>query len=159
MVCFKRACVSYTLLCILCSKINNSTVRCQLRKRLKEITWINVNEVAKVVCPNVLRFVNLLLLLPASSADCERGFSVTKLIKSDWRSKLHDKKVTNLMTVQLNSPEIPQFDPLSSIQRWLNTRKGRKSFSEQDPESDGEDTLMKGSSFQDDPCSSSAAVS
>ena len=134
-------------------------MRCQLRKRLKEITWINVNEVAKDVCPNVLRFVNLLLLLPASSADCERGFSVTKLIKSDWRSKLHDKKVTDLMTVQLNSPEIPQFDPLSSIQRWLNTRKGRKSFSEQDPESGGEDTLMKGSSFQDDPCSSSAAVS
>ena len=34
--------------------------RCQLRKRLKEITWININEVAMDVCPNVLRFVDLL---------------------------------------------------------------------------------------------------
>ena len=100
------------------------------KKGSKELTWVGVNEVAKDVCPNVLHFVDLLLTLPASSADCERGFSQTKLIKSDWRSKLHDKKMADLLTIELNSPEVAEFDPHQSIQLWLSTRKRRRSFSE-----------------------------
>ena len=37
---------------------------------------------------NVLQLIDLVLSLPASSADCERGFSLAKVIKSDWRSRL-----------------------------------------------------------------------
>eukprot|EP00731_Ephydatia_muelleri_P019526 Em0012g351a len=58
----------------------------KLKNGSKELTWVGVNEVAKDVCPNVLHFVDLLLSLPASSADCERGFSLTKFITSDWRT-------------------------------------------------------------------------
>ena len=32
-------------------------------------------------CPNVLQQVHLLPSLPASSADCEQGFSLTKVIR------------------------------------------------------------------------------
>ena len=32
-------------------------------------------------CPNVLQLVDLLPSLPASSADCEQGFSLTKVIR------------------------------------------------------------------------------
>ena len=53
-------------------------------------------------CPNVVQQVDLLPPLPASSADCEQGFSLTKVIKSDWRSRLRDTMVTDLMTVQLH---------------------------------------------------------
>ena len=53
-------------------------------------------------CPNVLQLVDLLLSLPDSSADCERGFSLSKVIKSDWRSRLRDTAVTNLMAIQLH---------------------------------------------------------
>ena len=62
-------------------------------------------------CPNVLQLVDLLLSLPASSADCERGFSLTKVIKSDWRSRLRNTMVTDLMTIQLHSPEIATLIP------------------------------------------------
>eukprot|EP00731_Ephydatia_muelleri_P037478 Em0481g5a len=100
---------------------------------------------------------DLLLSLPASSADCERGFSLTKFIKSDWRSKLLDKKVTNLMTVKLNSPEIDGFDPHQSIQLWLGIRKRRLSSSEL-PESDAEsDSDDDTEALGDNPCSSSTA--
>eukprot|EP00731_Ephydatia_muelleri_P002295 Em0001g2295a len=129
----------------------------KLKNGSKELTWVGVNEVAKDVCPNVLHFVDLLLSLPASSADCERGFSLTKFIKSDWRSKLLDKKVTNLMTVKLNSPEIDGFDPHQSIQLWLGIRKRRLSSSEL-PESDAEsDSDDDTEALGDNPCSSSTA--
>ena len=73
---------------------------------------------AQDLCPNVLQLVDLLPSLPASSADCEQGFSLTKDIKSDWRSRLRDTMVTDLMTIQLHSPEIADFDPTPSILRW-----------------------------------------
>ena len=43
---------------------------------------------------------------------CEQGFSLTKVIKSDWRSRLRDTMVTDLMTIQLHSPEIADFDEM-----------------------------------------------
>ncbi|KAL5496177.1 hypothetical protein EMCRGX_G012415 [Ephydatia muelleri] len=89
-------------------------------------------------CPNVLQLVDLLLSLPASSADCERGFSLTKVIKSDWRSRLRDTMVTDLMTVQLHSPEIGDFDPASSILTWKGTCKRRLSLNISDSNSDDE---------------------
>ena len=158
MVYIERICVrNFIVVYILCLKVNKLCFRYELKKGSKELTWVGVNEVAKDVCPNVLRFVDLLLSLPASSADCERGFSQTKMIKSDWRSKLHDKKVTDLLTVELNSPDIAEFDPHQSIQLWLSTRKRRRSFSEP-PESDAEsDSDDNTETLEDNTCSSSTA--
>ena len=100
--------------------------------------WVDVFRTAQDTCPNVLQLMDLLLSLPASSADCERGFSLTKVIKSDWRSRLRDTMVTDLMTVQLHSPEIGDFDPASSILRWKGTCKRRLSQNISDSNSDDE---------------------
>eukprot|EP00731_Ephydatia_muelleri_P039293 Em1344g1a len=64
--------------------------------------------------------------------------SVTKVIKSDWRSRLRDTMVTDLMTVQLHSPEIGDFDPASSILTWKGTCKRRLSLNISDSNSDDE---------------------
>ena len=96
-----------------------------------------------------MQLVDLLLSLPASSADCERGFSLTKVIKSDWRSRLRNTMVTDLMTIQLHSPEIADFDPTMtpSILRWKGSCKRRlslcsKSSSESDDEMESEDEMI-----------------
>ncbi|KAL5506747.1 hypothetical protein EMCRGX_G008484 [Ephydatia muelleri] len=39
----------------------------------KESEWVDVFKNAQDSCPNVLQLVDLLLSLPASSANCERG--------------------------------------------------------------------------------------
>ena len=44
--------------------------------------WVDVFWTAQDTCPNVLQLMDLLLSLPASSADCERGFSLTKVRSS-----------------------------------------------------------------------------
>ncbi|KAL5496799.1 hypothetical protein EMCRGX_G013158 [Ephydatia muelleri] len=94
----------------------------------KEPQWVDVFKKAQDSCPNVLQLVDLLLSLPASSADCERGFSLTKVIKSVWRSRLRDTMVTDLMTIQQHSPEIADFDPTPSILRWKGSCKRRLSL-------------------------------
>jgi hypothetical protein len=48
-------------------------------------------------------------------ADGERGFSVMKLVKSNWRSRLSGHAVTDLMRVSLQSADVPDFDPTPAI--------------------------------------------
>ena len=92
-----------------------------------EPAWADVFKSAQSSCPNVLQLIDLLLSLPASSADCERGFSLTKVIKSDFRSRLRDTTVTNLVKIQLHSPDIEDFDPMPAIHRWKGKCKRRRS--------------------------------
>ena len=75
----------------------------------------------------MLQLVDLLLSLPASSADCESCFSLAKVINSDWRSRLRDTAVTNLMAIQLHSPDIMDFDPMPAINWWKGKCKCRRS--------------------------------
>ncbi|KAI0212098.1 hypothetical protein LSAT2_002989 [Lamellibrachia satsuma] len=57
---------------------------------VKKLSWEEVNLSFGTQCPNVLGFIDLILTLPASSVDAERGFSHMKFVKSDWRSRLSD---------------------------------------------------------------------
>ena len=70
----------------------------------------------------------MIAVLPATSVDCERGFSILNRIKDDLRSKLEDH-LEPLMRVSST-----EMDPLTLrtthagplIQRWRN-RKERRS--------------------------------
>jgi hypothetical protein len=41
--------------------------------------------------------IETVLVLPISSAICERGFSAVKRIKSDWRSNLRTETMNHLL--------------------------------------------------------------
>lgn len=68
--------------------------------------------------PNLLGLIDLLLSLPASSAEAERVFSRLKVLKSDIRSNLRDCTVSDLITIQLLAPEIADFNPQEAIHLW-----------------------------------------
>ena len=57
----------------------------------------------------------------------KEGFSLSKVIKSDWRSRLRDTAVANLMAIQLHIPDIVDFDPMLAIHRWKGKCKRRRS--------------------------------
>ena len=42
-----------------------------------------------------------------------------KIIKTDWRSRLTDDSVSDLMTIKFDSPEVKDFDPQPAIDVWL----------------------------------------
>ena len=39
-------------------------------------------------------------------------------VKSDWRSRLSDIHLSDLMTVLLETPDVDQFDPSSAVKHW-----------------------------------------
>ena len=41
-----------------------------------------------------------------------------KFVKSDWRSRLSDTHLSDLMTVLLETPDVDQFDPSSAVKHW-----------------------------------------
>lgn len=91
-----------------------------LRKsgEIKDVTWEKVNRQYGRGHKNLLSVVDLLLTLPASSAEVERGFSQLKLLKTDMRSKLKESHLNDLMFIKLLSAPIPEFDPTEAIRLW-----------------------------------------
>ncbi|KAG1676697.1 putative phospholipid-transporting ATPase IF [Nymphon striatum] len=67
---------------------------------------------------NILSLVDLILSLPVQSAECERVFSNMKLVKSDWRSVLKSKNLSDQLMVILATNDIDQYDPLPAIRLW-----------------------------------------
>lgn len=67
---------------------------------------------------NILALIDLLLCLPASSSDVERGFSQLKLIKANLRSTMTQETLNDLMTIKLHSGKIDEFDPVPFVEFW-----------------------------------------
>jgi len=80
-----------------------------------------------------LAVVDLLLCLPSSSAECERGFSLMKNIKTDIRNSLKESSLCDFMVIQLESAPIESFDPTETIHGWnTQSTRGRRSFFKDD---------------------------
>ncbi|KAA0711976.1 hypothetical protein E1301_Tti012717 [Triplophysa tibetana] len=85
---------------------------------LEKITWAKVNRMLRETCPDFLDLVDLVLCIPASTGDCERGFNVMKMVKSDWQSSLKCETLSDLLFVHLSSPSIKDFDPSTAVEMW-----------------------------------------
>lgn len=85
---------------------------------LEKISWFHVNRSHQDSCPDLLALVDLVLSLPASTAECERGFSTMKQVKTDCRSNLKSDTLSDLLMVQLSSPEIREYDPSKAVMLW-----------------------------------------
>ena len=88
------------------------------RKRLSETSWPQLNRRFGETCPNFLHMIDLIYTLPASTAECERGFSVMKTTKTDWRSSLSSERLSDLIMICLHSPPISEFNPSTAIDLW-----------------------------------------
>lgn len=88
-------------------------------------TWEEINYKYGTNQSNVLSLVDLVLTLPAHSADCERGFSRLNYVKNDWRSRLGNVAVSDLLYIMLHTPDVKQFDPFPAIRLWNSTAKRR----------------------------------
>lgn len=82
--------------------------------------------------PNVLMLVEITLILPLSTACCERGFSVMGKIKSDWRSCLSVEVLDCLMRIRIEGPTVAEFDPQPGLNFWCSSgsRMRRPTFND-----------------------------
>lgn len=67
--------------------------------------------------------MHIMLVLPVSSAVCERGFSAQKRIKSDVRGSLHVDTVEDLIRISMEGPSLEEFDAKEAVQTWFSQGK------------------------------------
>lgn len=67
--------------------------------------------------------MNILKIIPCSSSECERGFSVMNLIITPLRTKLLIKHVSSLMFIKLNGPPLQRWDAIPYVRTWLLRHK------------------------------------
>ena len=65
--------------------------------------------------------------MPASSAECERGFSGLKRTKTDWRNRLQSSSITDLLTIEMYTPEVGSYDPTTAVDLWLKNEESSRS--------------------------------
>ena len=83
---------------------------------------------------NVLHLAEILLVLPISSAQCERGFSAQNRIKDSTRSCLLVSTTDNLVRISTEGCELEEFDPTEAAAKWMSSSKrARRPFTKQWP--------------------------
>ena len=85
---------------------------------INKLNWEQINNEFGDSAGVFLLLVDLLLSIPAHSVECERGFSLLKIIKTDWRNRLVDDAVTDLIRITLDAAEIKEFNPDPAIHLW-----------------------------------------
>ena len=77
--------------------------------------------------PNHATLAELLLVFPVSNATVERGFSAMKRIKSDWRNRLNEETLDNLMRISIDGPPLPDLIHRWQLNFFCNTKTTRYS--------------------------------
>ena len=75
--------------------------------------------------PNLIKLWQKMLVIPASTAICERGFSKQNIVKSALRSRLHLNTLDALMRVSLCGLGASEIDWQAVFQEWRNMRDRR----------------------------------
>ena len=92
---------------------------------------------------NILALVMITLVIPVQTATLERGFSLMKLIKSDWRNRLSPEMLAKLLIIKLNGPDIDHFDAEPAIMKWWTgeprSRRSGNIQHEEEEETDSEE--------------------
>ena len=76
---------------------------------------------------NIMTLIHLTSMYPLSNASCERGFSVMKRIKSDWRCNLSTDTLDMLMRIDIEGQKLVQdFILRPVVNRWWLYGQRRK---------------------------------
>ena len=75
--------------------------------------------------PHLKKILHTLIVLPMSSVDCERGFSVLKLIKTRLRNLMGAANLNHAMMVAIEGPPVREFNfkkAVTTFKRGANRR-------------------------------------
>ena len=73
--------------------------------------------------PNLCHVIEILSLYPVSNAKVERGFSVVRRVKSDWRSKLNTSTLNHLLFIDIEGPPVSEFDATPHVRKFFSKRR------------------------------------
>ena len=74
----------------------------------------------------ILPIVNIKRTLSPSTAQCERGFSAMNGLKTQSRTSVKQKSLSNLMRIKVDGPSLKDLNPTDSLVTWINSGKSTK---------------------------------
>lgn len=77
------------------------------------------------IFPNLCKLAIIALVIPMSSADCERGFSTLKRIKTRLRNRLSNRILNYLLMISIEGPDLQKFDFNKAVDKWAAQRNRR----------------------------------
>ena len=93
----------------------------------------------------ILKVVHICMLLPMSTAVCERGFSAMNRTKTKARSTLSNSHLSSLLYISTDGPLLDMFHAQPAVTHWsevchrrAGVRKTKKQDGENEDSSDGE---------------------
>ena len=89
-------------------------------KDFENVNWKQIHRRFGKEYAQALGLFDLILTIPATSMACERGFSLMKPIKSDRRTLMSEKTLSNSLMIKLEGPTIQEFNPDRAIELWFN---------------------------------------
>ena len=89
------------------------------------LKWDQVNKRYCEDCPNIMRLVDFILTIPATSAENERGFSLMKQTKTKFRARMSSENLNNRMALSLLTPDVTEYDPTPHVQHWYASSSRR----------------------------------
>eukprot|EP00731_Ephydatia_muelleri_P030129 Em0021g652a len=96
-----------------------------LRKFLQDLAF---NNTLKDLFPQLSRLASIVLIIPVSTAECERCFSSINQIKTDLRNRLNTSTLCQIMRTVLEGGELENFDFVKAAEIWSEMRHRRISI-------------------------------
>ena len=103
---------------LLAESFKNLTTREVLEMVVKDLSL-------QIILPQFGRLANIALTIPISTADCERGFSAVKRIKTLLRNQSKTHTLDCLMRISVEGPELDRFNFDSAATHWASLRNRR----------------------------------
>ena len=68
--------------------------------------------------PKKLKLASIALVLPISTAKCERSFSAMKQVKTELRNRIVTKTLDHLLRISISGPDLKDFDFDTAVDEW-----------------------------------------
>ena len=75
--------------------------------------------------PQICKLAAIALTIPVTTADCERGFSAVKRIKTSLRNRLKTETLDYLLRISTEGPDPDSFDCDQAVTLWGSQRNRR----------------------------------
>ena len=83
------------------------------------------NNTTSIVYPNLSKLAQICLVLPIGTADCERGFSTMKRIKTRLRSQMSNMTLNHCMRISMEGEDFDKFDFDNAVDSWSRLKNRR----------------------------------
>ena len=104
---------------------NDSSIPIKSMEPCQVMTTLVETEYFSALFPTLCKLCLIALLIPASTADCERDFSSLKRIKIPLRNCLSNTIINQLLFISAEGPALGKFDFDAACNLWASKRNRR----------------------------------